>query len=195
MTGRIVSLLLGYLAGNILTARIVAGKKGVDIDNEGSGNPGMANTGRVMGKKYAALVLIGDILKTALVCTLCYLLFKADGRIIILYAGLGCTIGHCYPIVSRFVGGKGVACSCATIVLYDPLYGMISLAVGLIVFLLKGGLKLSAFAIPLCFTLYQLFMGSLEAFWLSLVLLVVEAIRNLAPNKIDFTKDSKYKKS
>ena len=46
-------LVASYLIGNILTAYIVTKlRHNVDIRDEGSGNPGARNMGRVYGKGY-----------------------------------------------------------------------------------------------------------------------------------------------
>ena len=58
-----VILLLSYLLGSVNFAIIIAKHKGINITQEGSGNPGSSNALRVLGKKYALGVLIGDMLK------------------------------------------------------------------------------------------------------------------------------------
>ena len=54
---------LSYLIGSINFAYLVAKYKKLDISSSGSGNPGTSNVMRTIGKKYAAIVLIGDVLK------------------------------------------------------------------------------------------------------------------------------------
>ena len=76
---RIGCLIAGYLFGNVLTAEIVARlaahKSAFEI---GSGNPGTANITKQLGLKFGAIVLAGDIAKTALVCLMCaYVFFPA----------------------------------------------------------------------------------------------------------------------
>ena len=61
-------LLGGYLVGSIPTSLLLGKwlyKK--DLRKYGSGNPGGTNAGRVFGKKIGFLVIVLDILKTALV--------------------------------------------------------------------------------------------------------------------------------
>lgn len=62
---RLISLLIGYLLGNILTgeivARIVAKKSASEIGT--TGNPGMANIMAHLGFKPGIAVLAGDLLK------------------------------------------------------------------------------------------------------------------------------------
>lgn len=67
MLQRLLCLLVGYLCGCFLTAELVArartGKSAVAL---GTGNPGMANLAHELGKGWGAVVLAGDIAKTAL---------------------------------------------------------------------------------------------------------------------------------
>ena len=90
-----------YLIGSINFAYIVAKYKKLDISSSGSGNPGTSNVMRTIGKKYAAFVLIGDVLKGFLPI----LIFSEN----LLVCGFAAAIGHIYPIFYKFKGGKGVA--------------------------------------------------------------------------------------
>ena len=98
--------IVSYLLGSINFAIIIAKYKGIDIQNEGSGNPGSSNALRVLGKKYALGVLIGDMLKGAL-CVFLGLHYIDSVNPIVF--GLASVIGHCFPLYYRFKGGKGVA--------------------------------------------------------------------------------------
>ena len=94
-------ILLSYLIGSINFAYLIAGSKNLDISSSGSGNPGTSNILRTLGKKYAVLVLLGDVLKGIIPI----LLFDQN---LIIY-GVAAVIGHIYPIFYKFKGGKGVA--------------------------------------------------------------------------------------
>ena len=94
-------IVLSYLIGSINFAYLVAKYKKLDISSSGSGNPGTSNVMRTIGKKYAAIVLIGDVLKGFLPI----LLFSEN----MLICGFAAVIGHIYPIFYKFKGGKGVA--------------------------------------------------------------------------------------
>lgn len=165
MEARLLSLFIGYVFGCILFSPIVARAAGKNIYEEGSGNPGMANTGRVLGTKAAALVLLGDGMKTVLAIVICRWLFPAAGDILTLYAGLGAAIGHCYPFWREFQGGKGVAVLAVTYVLYAPVWGILSLLTGGICVLCKMGLKWAAAVISLTFSVCTGLMGGREAFF------------------------------
>ena len=92
---------LSYLIGSINFAYLVAKYKKLDISSSGSGNPGTSNVMRTFGKKYAAIVLIGDLFKGFLP------IFLFDENLLL--CGLAAVIGHIYPIFYKFKGGKGVA--------------------------------------------------------------------------------------
>ena len=94
-------IFLSYLIGSINFAYIVASLKNLDISSSGSGNPGTSNVMRILGKKYAAVVLLGDVLKGIIPI----LLFDQN---LIIYV-VAAVVGHIYPIFYKFNGGKGVA--------------------------------------------------------------------------------------
>ena len=56
---------------------------------------------RTIGKKYAAIVLIGDVLKGFLP------IYLFDENLLL--CGFAAVIGHIFPIFYKFKGGKGVA--------------------------------------------------------------------------------------
>lgn len=110
---RIICLLLGYVFGLIQTGVFYGKACGTDIRSKGSGNSGATNTLRVMGKKAGAIVLLGDVLKCVIACTLVRLLFgrsNPDRELLyVLYTGLGVVLGHDFPFYLKFKGGKGIA--------------------------------------------------------------------------------------
>ena len=64
----IIAALVGYLLGGINSAIIVGKLSGVDVREHGSKNAGLTNAVRVLGKKKALFVLLGDVLKGVLAC-------------------------------------------------------------------------------------------------------------------------------
>ena len=98
MLVRIVSLLIGYAFGLFQTSYIYGRKNGIDIREHGSGNAGTTNALRTLGKKAGAVTLLGDCLKCALAILAVYLLFGKSHpqlvRLLELYAGAGCILGH-----------------------------------------------------------------------------------------------------
>lgn len=178
MDVRLISLLIGYALGCILTADVVsrrlAGKRAFDL---GVGNPGMANVGHELGHKAAAMVLAGDIAKTLAAWLIARALFPAAADIAGLWAGLGSTLGHNYPVWHRFRGGKGVTTTCSAIILAAPIVGIVSCLLGFATVVVSGYLCWGAIAITAFYlALVALFIGGAERIAIAAVLLVLMAI-------------------
>jgi glycerol-3-phosphate acyltransferase PlsY len=101
---------LGGVNGAIIASMGIYRK---DIRKFGSGNPGLTNFYRVFGKSGAALVVVIDAAKT-LVPVLFggWLMYKFMGGGAMLFgrqfSGLFVMLGHCFPAMYDFSGGKGV---------------------------------------------------------------------------------------
>lgn len=119
-------ILISYLLGSIPFGYLV-GKylKGIDIRKYGSGNIGVANTFRVMGTKYALLVLLGDCLKGFLAVSLAQKLLP-EPMWFLLLIGIFTIIGHNWSAFLRFKGGKGIATTYGVVLSFYPLIAVIS---------------------------------------------------------------------
>ena len=111
----IISGLLAYLTGSIPTS-VWVGRWFFDTDvrDHGSGNAGATNTMRVLGVKVGIPVLIFDLFKGWLAVK--YASFfgifstgSSEGMILGIALGMLAVIGHIYPALAGFRGGKGVA--------------------------------------------------------------------------------------
>ena len=188
MGEKALCLLIGYLFGCILTAElIVKHKTGKSVSEFGTGNPGMANVMRIFGFKTGAAVLAGDLIKTVAAVLICCLLFgrssvlpsgKPLGQPAVLWAGLGATLGHNWPVWRRLKGGKGVAVTCMTIFLFSPLWGLVSDVAGILVVFRTGYLPLGAVVITTLFTVFAGIFYGMEAFIPALVLALIMLSRH-----------------
>lgn len=118
--------------GSFCSAIIVCRLFGLpDPREEGSKNPGATNVLRIAGKKYAALVMIGDVLKG----TIPVLIAKALGAppATVAFAALAAVIGHMYPIFFGFKGGKGVATAIGAMLGFHFIVGVLISATWLLV--------------------------------------------------------------
>lgn len=125
-----------YLIGNINPAIIIGRIYGIDIRKEGSGNAGMTNTIRVIGLGAGIAVFAVDVLKAFTSVTLGNLIAgDASGGMI----AFACVVlGHCYPAIYGFKGGKGVAASLGAALALNWQSALIALAVAGVVFLVSG---------------------------------------------------------
>lgn len=129
MLERFCCILIGYMLGCILTAEIISHTVANKPCRElGTGNPGMANIAHCLGIKWGAAVLAGDLGKTFLACLLCFFLMPLSGYLSVLYAGLGCIIGHNFPFWHKWNGGKGVAVTCAAVFICHPVSGFLPIS-------------------------------------------------------------------
>ena len=112
-----------------------------DIRNFGSGNAGVTNTLRVMGKAAALLVVVGDVLKgvvAVLIAKYAYGYFGITGDEMMAqyFAAFFVIIGHIYPLYFGFKGGKGIMTGVSTIFVLDWEIAVILLLIFIAVFAL-----------------------------------------------------------
>ena len=137
----IIIFLAAYMIGNINPAIILGKIRGIDIRKEGSGNAGMTNTIRVMGLGAGITVFVVDVLKGFVAVTLGYSLGSTYGA---MAAFAGVVLGHCFPAVFGFKGGKGVLTSLAMAFMLDWRASVIALVVFVIVLLITRYVSVSS---------------------------------------------------
>ncbi len=115
-------LLGGYILGSIPMGFLVGRAWGVDVRRVGSGNIGMANVLRSVGKWPAVLTMLGDMLKGFVPVVVARLL--TENEWVISAVALAAVFGHCWPVFLRFKGGKGVAAGAGTSIGLAPVVGL-----------------------------------------------------------------------
>lgn len=109
---------VGYFLGNISMGILISRAYGVkDIRARGSGNAGTTNVLRTLGWVPSVLTLVGDCLKGLIAAELGQAL---GGEIGLLIGGTCAILGHDFPVVFHFRGGKGVATSLGLILALNP---------------------------------------------------------------------------
>lgn len=148
MMERIICLIIGYIFGNFQTAYFYGKMKGIDIREHGSGNAGTTNTLRVLGNKAGAIVFIGDVLKCALAIWIAKAIYGASHADIIylltLYAALGTILGHNFPALLGFKGGKGMACTAGFMAFYNPWLLLVCGSIFIVTFLITHYVSLGS---------------------------------------------------
>ena len=143
--------LVAYLIGAIPVGGIVAGFFHVDLRKHGSGKLGTTNVLRTIGRRAAALVLLGDFLKGSIAVWVGQFIAGAfapgarvswlDDRVSVLtlasaIAASAAICGHVWSIYMRLVtgewsGGRGVATALGSMAAVNPWITLIALAVGI----------------------------------------------------------------
>lgn len=104
----LLSYFFGCFNGSFMVSHFIIRD---DVRKHGSGNAGLTNFYRTYGAKYALLVIACDMGKTVAACLLGSFFFRClgwDGTLGTLLAGLGCELGHIFPVFYGFRGGKGI---------------------------------------------------------------------------------------
>ena len=153
--------LLGGLNGAIIASRLVYKD---DIREHGSGNAGLTNFHRTYGGRAIFLVILIDILKAGIPVVLGGTLLAehaafsiVEDRLVIgrLVGGLFAMLGHAYPWLYGFRGGKGALTTVAAFLFIDWRVALICFAIFVLVVLLSRyvslGSVIAGIALPIVF--------------------------------------------
>ena len=106
----LIAGLAAYFLGNLNGAVCISALLNDDVRKHGSGNAGMTNFIRNYGSSRAILVFLIDTLKAALACITAGLILEPyglalEGRVL---GGVMVMLGHDFPMLLGFKGGKGI---------------------------------------------------------------------------------------
>ena len=117
---RVLLVVLAYLAGSIPVGVLVArASGGPDPRTIGSGRTGGTNSLRALGRKWAAVVVAGDLAKGAVPVLIARWLTGGDSLTEVV-AGAA-VLGAVRSICLRFSGGRGVGTGVGTMLVIQPL--------------------------------------------------------------------------
>lgn len=162
-----ISFVLAYLLGSI-PAAVWIGKliHHTDVREYGSGNAGTANVIRVLGWKTGIPVLLIDLAKGWTAAMLPSFLSAAiPGSAMLeslqILTGLTAILGHIFPVLAGFRGGKGVATVFGVLLAIQPLLTLFCLGIFLVVLLITGIVSVSSMSAGIAFpTLLFIFFDS-----------------------------------
>ncbi|MBE7020083.1 MAG: glycerol-3-phosphate 1-O-acyltransferase PlsY [Ruminococcaceae bacterium] len=142
-----LSLIIGYFLGSLSFA-VIIGKLFYkrDVREVGSKSAGATNVLRTLGKKAAAMVTVGDMLKGIIAYVIAYPIgsIYGIGELCAVLAGSGAVFGHIYPVFFKFKGGKGVLSSLALSFMIDWRAAIITLAVAILIMALTKYVSLGS---------------------------------------------------
>jgi len=134
----LLSYLMGSVSFSILMSKLFLGG---DVRKKGSGNAGATNMARVYGMKAGVFTLLGDMLKAVISMAVGWILLGDNG---IAVGGLACLIGHCFPVLHGFHGGKGVSVGAAIALAVDWRVFLVVVAAFLLAALLSRKVSLGS---------------------------------------------------
>lgn len=170
----IATIIACYFIGNFSTgvflSRLNGGK---DIRTEGSGNAGATNMLRVKGRNLAFLTLGGDILKGMIAVLLSWAVLGADlGRELSgLIGGFASVVGHDFPALLGFKGGKGIATSFGSLVLIFPLQSLLLLLSFIVIVAISHYVSVGSVASAVLYPTYILISTPLTPAGIVLIIL------------------------
>lgn len=145
----IVTLFCAYFLGNIPFGWLIARAKGFNLFEQGSGNIGATNVFRVVGKPYGIACFFLDFAKGFLSAELIPLwIMGASQPESLPYLDLACgaaaILGHNWPVVLRFKGGKGIATSAGVLAAIAPMAVGVALLIWILCMLVSRYVSLSS---------------------------------------------------
>ena len=139
----VIAYLLGNLNGAIVISRLIANE---DVRTKGSGNAGLTNFTRNYGSRTSIFVILIDMGKAIAACLLGGLLLKRYGLYQegVALGGLGVILGHDFPALLGFKGGKGILSGVTVALMMDWKLGLLVFSIFLIAYLLTHYVSLGS---------------------------------------------------
>ena len=143
----LITLVVGYLLGNlngaVLISRLIARE---DVRTKGSGNAGLTNFTRNYGSKSSIFVILIDMGKAVAACLLGGLLLKQYGLYEegVALGGLAVILGHDFPALLGFKGGKGILSGVTVALMMDWRLGLLVFGIFLAAYLVTRYVSLGS---------------------------------------------------
>ena len=139
----VIAYLLGNLNGAVVVSRIVAHE---DVRTKGSGNAGLTNFTRNYGAHTSVFVILIDVGKAVAACLIGGLLLKSYGHYAdgIALGGLFVILGHDFPALLGFKGGKGILSGVTVALMLDWRIGLFVFGIFLVAYFLTHYVSLGS---------------------------------------------------
>lgn len=136
-------MVVAYLTGSIPVGSIVAQRVGgPDLRSVGSGRTGGTNALRALGRKWAAVVVLGDLLKGAIPVLLAR--FVTGDPLVEVLCGGAAVAGAIWSIFAGFRSGRGVGTGVGTMLVIQPLAVLLAAPVFVVVILITRYVSLGS---------------------------------------------------
>lgn len=168
---RLLLVAIAYVSGSTPVGVLVArASGGPDPRSIGSGRTGGTNALRALGRKWAALVVAGDLAKGALPVLLARLVTGGDSAVEVACA-FAAVLGSSRSIFLGFGGGRGVGTGVGTMLVIQPVAVVLAAPVFFIVILVTryvslGSLLGSAAMFPAMLLIWAVASGAVPPAYL-----------------------------
>ena len=160
----VAAYLCGCFNGALFTSRLFFHD---DVRTHGSGNAGLTNFYRTYGAKYALGVILFDMGKTVIACLIGGAAFDylaGDWMLGVLLGGLGCELGHMFPVFFGFKGGKGVLVAAGAILAIQPVLLPFLAIIFLVCLIPTGMVSLGSVTMAALYPVLTIIYGSLQGY-------------------------------
>ena len=149
----LIAVLTAYLLGNLNGSVCISALMQDDVRKHGSGNAGLTNFFRNYGFAGTGLVLLVDMIKTALGCVAASLMLEQYGYGYegLMLGAVAVSLGHDFPILLGFKGGKGILCGFTVAIVLDWRVALIILVVFAVTFAITRFVSLGSVLASLAF--------------------------------------------
>lgn len=151
----VAAYLLGCFNGAVIVSKYILRD---DVRTHGSGNAGLTNFYRTFGGPLTGVVILTDVLKAVLAVLVSRWLMFHGFTIFIsaasttafydtlakYWAGVFCLLGHMFPVMFKFKGGKGILSGGTIVWMIDWRIGLVVWVGFLILFLLTKYVSLGS---------------------------------------------------
>ena len=138
-----IAYLLGNINGAVVVSKFLAKE---DVRKKGSGNAGLTNYIRNYGAGSSVLVIAIDVLKAVVACWF-------GGWLLGIYGyhdeglalgALGVILGHDFPMLLGFKGGKGILSGVTVALMLDWRLGLFVFGIFIVAYLMTGYVSLGS---------------------------------------------------
>lgn len=163
---RFACMAVGYLCGCFFIVVFLVDRKTIKENRSKKMKeiPHFRSAMNHFGTKRAILILINDIAKLCIAIAISTVFVKGlsiDEKM--LYTGFGVILGNAYPFWNRFRGGVGMTVTVLTLMLYMPIWGVLSCIIGIYIAMTFKILTLGAVTMSLCMIPFAFLYKGVEA--------------------------------
>ena len=149
----VISYLCGCFNGAVIVSKYILRD---DIRTHGSGNAGLTNFYRTFGGPLTGVVILTDVLKAVVAVRLSIWIYGqllplgseevslAVETLATYWAGVFCLLGHMFPVMFKFKGGKGILSGGTIVWMIDWRIGLVVWVGFLLLFLLTKYVSLGS---------------------------------------------------
>lgn len=180
----LISAVIAYFIGNFSSATTISRRVfHKDVRDEGSGSAGATNMFRTFGPGWGFLTLFLDALKGFVAYYIGYglghLMTGGDHALTVAsVAGVFAVVGHNWPLLYGFKGGKGVAATLGVMLAAAPLIGLGGFAIAIIAVLLTNYMSIGSMAGNLFAFIFSLIFEPIPTKLLMLALFLLDILQH-----------------